>query len=92
GDVYRGPNGEVDTVGDTLDGGPGNDRLHTRDGEVDTVTCGEGHDRALLDEVDVIADATSENPNGSCEVVKRAAPKPSDAASEPDTSEESPEG
>jgi Ca2+-binding RTX toxin-like protein len=84
GDVHPGPNGEVDTIGDTVDGGPGDDRIHTRDGEVDTVTCGDGYDVAFLDKVDVISDATSQNPNGSCEVVKRADPKPSDAAAEPD--------
>ena len=89
GDVHPGPNGEVDTVGDSVDGGPGNDTIHTRDGEVDTVTCGEGQDRAILDTVDVISDATPANPNGSCEVVKRALPKPSDANAEGDTNNES---
>ena len=52
--------------------------IHTRDGEPDVVTCGEGaHDRARLDMVDVISDATPENPNGSCERVDRADPVPS---------------
>jgi Ca2+-binding RTX toxin-like protein len=89
GDVRPGPNGELDTVGDSLDGGPGNDRIRTRDGEVDTVTCGPGRrDRARLDLVDVIADATTANPNGSCEFVRRAEPKPEDAAEEPDTDHE----
>lgn len=92
GDVHPGPNGEVDTVGDTLDGGTGNDRFHTRDGEVDTISCGPGHDRAILDMVDVIADATPGNPKGSCEVVKRAAPKAADAQAEPDTSQETTQG
>ena len=34
-----------DQVGDTLDGGNGNDVFRTRDGEVDRITCGarEGH-------------------------------------------------
>jgi Ca2+-binding RTX toxin-like protein len=73
-DVQPGPNGEVDTVGDTLDGGPGNDRFHTRDGEVDHITCGDGYDVALLDTVDVITDATNGNPNGSCEKVVRRVP------------------
>jgi len=41
--------------------------------------------------VDVISDATAQNPDGSCEVVKRADPKPSDTAAEPDTSEENPQ-
>jgi hypothetical protein len=76
------PAGETDQTGDTLDGGAGNDRLRTRDGEVDRVTCGSGRDRADLDTVDVVVDATLENPNGSCEVVVRAAPKASDSRSE----------
>src|SRR5207244_7257425 len=88
GDVTPGPNGEVDTTGDTLDGGAGDDVIHTRDGEVDTVTCGPGDDRAILDDVDVIADATAANPDGSCEVVKRAAPTAADAAQDPDTDHE----
>jgi len=76
------PNGEVDTAGDTLDGGPGNDTFRTRDGEADKITCGDGDDTALLDTVDVIADATAANPNGSCETVVRKAPKVKDSASE----------
>lgn len=81
-DVKPGPNGEVDQVGDTLDGGPGDDTFRTRDGEVDRVTCGDGTDRAVLDQVDVITDATAENPNGSCEKVERKDPKVRDSASE----------
>ena len=60
-------------MGDTLDGGPGNDRFRTRDGEVDKITCGDGYDVAYLDTVDVITDATAANPNGSCERVIRVA-------------------
>jgi Ca2+-binding RTX toxin-like protein len=82
GDVHPGPNGEVDQVGDTLDGGPGNDVFRTRDGEVDRITCGPGVDRAFLDQVDVIPDATAENPNGSCERVVRKAPRTRDGATE----------
>jgi Ca2+-binding RTX toxin-like protein len=78
GDVTPGPNGEVDTIGDQLVGGNGNDKFHTRDGEVDTVDCGEGNDTALLDTVDVIVGATNENQNGSCETVQRRAPKAKD--------------
>jgi Ca2+-binding RTX toxin-like protein len=89
-DVKPGPNGETDTVGDTLDGGSGNDVLRTRDGEADTITCGPGVDRALLDTVDVIADATADNPNGSCEIVKRKAPKAAERRSE--DQEETPAG
>jgi Ca2+-binding RTX toxin-like protein len=71
GDVTPGPGGAVDQVGDTLDGGNGNDTFRTRDGEVDRITCGAGNDTALLDQVDVITDATAANPNGSCERVVR---------------------
>jgi Ca2+-binding RTX toxin-like protein len=81
-DVHPGPGGAVDQVGDTLDGGNGNDVFHTRDGEVDRVTCGAGNDRALLDTVDVITDATAENPKGSCEVVQRKAPRAGDSRHE----------
>ena len=88
GDVHPGPGGEVDQVGDTLDGGAGNDVFRTRDGEVDRITCGPGSDRALLDEVDVITDATAENPNGSCEQVVRAAPRARD--SRPEDAQQSP--
>ena len=77
-----------DQVGDTLDGGNGNDVFRTRDGEVDRVTCGAGEDRAFLDGFDVITDATAENPNGSCERVARKAPNPRDSA--PEDSEEAP--
>jgi Ca2+-binding RTX toxin-like protein len=80
-DVAAGPG--VDQVGDTLDGGNGNDRFRTRDGEVDRITCGPGdHDRAFLDQVDVITDATAENPNGSCERVERRAPRAHGSAEE----------
>ena len=75
GDVQPGPDGAVDQNGDTLDGGPGNDRFHTRDGEVDRITCGDGYDVALLDTVDVITDATAADLNGSCEKVVRRAPR-----------------
>ena len=51
----------------------GNDTFKTRDGEADVIDCGPGVDTALLDFKDVIADATAQNPNGSCEVVNRAA-------------------
>lgn len=67
---------------DTLRGEEGNDRFRLRDGEADVVNCGPGADVALLDRVDVIEDATGEAPNGSCETVKRAAPRSADARSE----------
>ena len=72
----------VDPNGDSLDGGNGDDTFRTRDGEVDRITCGDGNDRALLDNVDVITDATAENPNGSCERVVRKAPRPKESKTE----------
>jgi hypothetical protein len=43
-----------------------------RDGEVDTITCGNGNrDRVFADQYDVISDATPADPTGSCEVVNR---------------------
>jgi Ca2+-binding RTX toxin-like protein len=82
GDVHPGPNGEVDTTADSLDGGAGNDSFRTRDGEADRITCGEGNDVAFLDAVDVITDATAENANGSCEKVIRKQPRSRDDRSE----------
>jgi Ca2+-binding RTX toxin-like protein len=79
-DVAPGPG--VDQVGDTLDGGDGNDVFRTRDGEIDRITCGPGNDRALLDNVDVITDATAENPKGSCEVVQRKGANAAESKSE----------
>ena len=74
--------GPGDMVGDTLDGGNGDDVLRTRDGEADKITCGAGNDKAFLDTADVITDATAENANGSCEFVGRKAPKNSESRSE----------
>ena len=74
--------GPGDMVGDTLDGGNGDDVLRTRDGEADKVTCGAGNDKAFLDTADVITDATPENANGSCEFVQRKAPKNNESRSE----------
>ena len=82
GDVQPGPGGAVDQVGDTLDGGNGDDTFRTRDGEVDRITCGAGNDTALLDRVDVITDASAANPNGSCERVVRKPPRARDSRSE----------
>jgi len=56
---------------DVITGGDGDDVIDARDGAVDTVTCGAGEDVAKLDDDDVIADATADNPNGSCETVLR---------------------
>lgn len=47
----------------------GNDTIHARDGEVDSITCGAGADRAIVDSDDVVA--------ADCETVERAAaPRP----------------
>ena len=80
-DTSAGP----DTAGDTLDGGAGNDRFATFDGETDTVTCGPGRDVAVLDAVDDLADDTPENPLGSCERVVRREPRPGDDEQENQT-------
>ena len=48
---------------DTLNGGPGNDIFHVRDGEADHVTCGEGYDQVRADYKDVVAN--------DCELVVR---------------------
>jgi len=59
---------------DTLAGGNGNDRFHTRDGEADVITCGAGFDVVFADEADVISDKTDTNALGSCEKVVRRDP------------------
>ena len=64
-----------DPVGDSLDGGEGDDVFRTRDGEADKITCGPGNDKAILDNYDVITDAAAGNPNGSCERVERRDPR-----------------
>jgi Ca2+-binding RTX toxin-like protein len=88
-DVRPGPGGATDTTADTLDGGNGNDRFRVRDGEADRITCGEGRDRAVLDNVDVITDATAGNPNGSCERVDRRDPRPGESRTEDRVRDES---
>jgi Ca2+-binding RTX toxin-like protein len=55
--------GDPNEPGDTLDGGPGNDRFRVRDGEPDHVTCGGGFDVVVADFKDVVS--------ADCEVVKR---------------------
>jgi Ca2+-binding RTX toxin-like protein len=46
---------------DLLAGGPGDDTLEARDGEVDSVSCGDGADSATADVIDQV--------EGDCEVV-----------------------
>jgi hypothetical protein len=57
----------------------GNDTINARDGEVDTIDCGVGTDRAVVDAVDVVA--------ASCEAVDRGAvagvPQPGAAPAAP---------
>ena len=75
-DVIRGGKGD-DTVNagpgrdlvfggpgsDTVNGEAGNDRIRVRDGEADTVDCGDGFDRVRADASDVVAN--------NCEIVRR---------------------
>ena len=74
--------GPGDVEGDTVRGGDGNDRIRTRDGEQDVVGCGTGDDVAILDLVDVIEGASATEPDGDCERVKRAEPRPGEDAEE----------
>jgi Ca2+-binding RTX toxin-like protein len=71
--------GRHDFKGDTLHGEDGDDTFRTRDGEGDVIDCGAGNDTAILDYKDRIVDATSTNPNGSCENVTRRARNDSDS-------------
>jgi Ca2+-binding RTX toxin-like protein len=68
---------ELDTTGDNLTGGEGDDRFRVRDGEVDQISCGPGNDTAWVDTVDQI-DGLPAGQNGSCETVHRTAPKSKD--------------
>jgi Ca2+-binding RTX toxin-like protein len=65
-----------DTVGDSLHGDAGNDRFHVRDGEKDTVECGEGQDRVSADRLDEVG--------ADCERVNRADPRPVEEGDEGD--------
>jgi hypothetical protein len=56
--------------------------VFARDGEADRVDCGAGRDTAQLDLVDVIVDATADNPNGGCETVTRATQRAGEDADE----------
>jgi Ca2+-binding RTX toxin-like protein len=83
----RDVHGRADLSGDTIRGDAGDDRIRVRDGEQDTVNCGEGNDTAFLDLKDKIEDATNAQPNGSCEVVERHAPNRADSLEEDRTEE-----
>ncbi len=63
-------NGGNDTLyggdgADALGGGNGNDTIHARDGARDTVACGPGRDRGIVDRTDTVA--------ADCEQVDRPA-------------------
>jgi hypothetical protein len=62
--------------GDTLHGGHGKRQVQDPRRRAGQHRLRPGSDTALLDFKDVIVDATAQNPNGSCEVVNRRAPKP----------------
>ena len=47
----RDVNGRGDQTGDTVNGGNGDDKIRVRDGERDTVDCGDGFDRAVRRQV-----------------------------------------
>jgi Ca2+-binding RTX toxin-like protein len=55
---------------DRVNAGAGDDVVQAQDGAKDVVTCGAGDDTAKLDAGDTIADATADNPYGSCEDVQ----------------------
>jgi len=82
--VHADVTGPGDIAGDVARGGPGNDVIHARDGELDVVSCGDGFDVAMLDMVDAIEGATAALPDGDCERVRRAEPRPDEDAAERD--------
>lgn len=64
--LYGGPGNDVLGGGngrDLLDGGPGRDQLRARDGQRDTIRCGQGIDTVAADPADIVA--------GDCENVNR---------------------
>ncbi len=66
--IYGGPGRDILIGGagsDRLDGGPGSDTIFAQDGERDVVDCGSGHDRAVVDSIDVVR---------GCEVVEQVPP------------------
>ena len=70
GDVTRATGEPADTV----NGGEGNDRIHVRDGEADTVTCGPGYDIVRADRKD--------KAGPDCEVLQRRSVRKRDDADE----------
>jgi Ca2+-binding RTX toxin-like protein len=61
---------------DKVNAGGGDDTVQARDGSKDAVVCGAGDDTVKLDAGDVIADATEDDSNGSCEDVQRTGAQP----------------
>lgn len=73
--IYGGPGNDVITGGagaDQLYGGPGSDTIYAADGERDTIDCGPGQDRAVVDSFDKTV---------NCEVVVISAPSSSNPSS-----------
>jgi hypothetical protein len=66
--IYGGAGNDIITGGagaDRLDGGPGSDTIYAVDNERDTIDCGPGNDRAVVDSVDKTV---------NCEVVVTSSP------------------
>ncbi len=76
---------------DRVSAGGGDDVVQARDGSRDRVTCGAGDDTVKLDAGDVIADATADDANGSCEDVQRAGAQEESNAT-PDSQSDSRDG
>ena len=51
--------------GSTVDAGPGSDTVYAANGVVDTIDCGAGRDRAVVDDLDIVR---------NCEVVQHGTP------------------
>jgi hypothetical protein len=69
--IYGGPGNDIITGGagaDRIYGGPGSDTIYAVDNERDTVDCGPGNDRAVVDAVDKVV---------NCEVVVVSTPSTS---------------
>jgi Ca2+-binding RTX toxin-like protein len=65
--IHGGPGNDIVTGGsgdDRLYGGPGSDTIYAADGERDTLDCGPGRDRAIVDPFDHVT---------GCEVVDKGA-------------------
>lgn len=83
-DRLWGGTGDDALTGDANSAGDRFSRDRLRDGEQDIVACGPGFDVALLDFEDRIEGATPAAPDGDCERVRRAVPRPGDDRREGD--------